>query len=81
MFDKEGFKKYVGTSSADSYASGLTIIERTYELVDIDGEFDRDGCTDLLKKLESAKFEEGLDTTEKSIRQNHYSNLKKIYVF
>ena len=77
MFDKEGFQKYVGISSANSYSSGLANVERMYAPVDIDMEFENDECAELLKRLEIAKNESGIDSSDKSRRQDNYSHLKK----
>ncbi len=77
MFDKEGFQKYVGISSANSYSSGLANVERTYAPVDIDMEFENDECAELLKRLEIAKNESGIESSDKSRRQDNYSHLKK----
>ena len=77
MFDKEGFQRYVGISSANSYASGLANVERIYAPVDIDIEFENDECAELLKQLEMAKNEDGIDSSTKSRRQDNYSHLKK----
>lgn len=77
MFDKEGFQRYVGISSANSYASGLANVERIYAPVDVDVEFENDECAELLKRLEMAKNEGGIGSSEKSRRQDNYSHLKK----
>lgn len=81
MFDKDGIKKYLGGNSGNSYAAGLTNIERKYSPVDIDAEFEKDECASLLSTLEKAKFEPDLEPKEKSQRQDNYSHLKKYIYF
>ena len=56
MFDKDGIKKYLGGNSGNSYAAGLTNVERKYSPVDIDAEFEKDECASLLSILEKSKF-------------------------
>ena len=81
MFDKDGIKKYLGGNSGNSYAAGLTNIERKYSPVNIDAEFEKDECATLLTTLEKAKFEPNLEPKEKSQRQDNYSHLKKYIYF
>ena len=81
MFDKDGIKKYLGGNSGNSYAAGLTNVERKYSPVDIDAEFEKDECASLLSILEKAKFEPDLEPKEKSQRQDNYSHLKKYIYF
>ena len=81
MFDKDGIKRYVGGNSGNSYSAGLTNIERKYAPIDIDQEFEKDECAELLDILEKAKFEPNLIAKEKSQRQDNYSHLKKYIWF
>lgn len=81
MFDKDGIKNYVGGDSGNSYSAGLNNIERKYAPIDIDQEFDKDECAELLDILEKAKFEPNLIAKEKSQRQDNYSHLKKYIWF
>lgn len=50
MFDREGFKAYVGINSGNSYASGLESIEKEYG-VDIDFEIGKDHGAQLLARI------------------------------
>lgn len=78
VFDKEGFQKYVSNKASSScYSSGLTSVEKMYAPVDIDIEFDKDECAKLLRQLEAAKNEDGIDSSDRSRRQDIYSHLKK----
>lgn len=74
MFDKEGYKTYVGSNSGGSYASGLENIEKTYS-VDIDAEIQKDNGTHLLQRIESDKKK--MTGNDRHNRQNWYSHLKK----
>ena len=74
MFDKEGYKAYVGSNSDGSYASGLENIEKTYS-VDIDGEIQKDNGTHLLQRIDSDKKK--MTGNDRHNRQNWYSHLKK----
>lgn len=80
MFEKDQFVEYVGAASGSSYASGLSNIERLYS-VDIDGEYEKDSCKELLSRLDELKRETGIAQAELSNRQNRYSNLKKYIEF
>jgi|GEM_PF-2200208 len=80
MFEKDQFVEYVGAASGSSYASGLSNIERLYS-VDIDGEYEKDSCKELLSQLDELKRETGITQAELSNRQNRYSNLKKYVEF
>ena len=80
MFEKDQFVEYVGAASGSSYASGLSNIERLYG-VDIDGEYEKDSCNELLSRLDELKRETGITQAELSNRQNRYSNLKKYIEF
>ncbi len=77
MFDKEGIKKYVGATSASSYSTGLSTIERDYAPIDIDAEFEKDECKTLLKKLHEAKNEKNISPKELHKRRDNYSHLNK----
>lgn len=74
MFDKEGYKAYVGSNSGGSYASGLENIEKTYS-VDIDAEIQKDYGTHLLGLIETDKKK--MTGNDRHNRQNWYSHLKK----
>ena len=80
MFEKDQFVEYVGAASGSSYASGLSNIERLYS-VDIDEEYEKDSCKELLSRLDELKRETGITQAELSNRQNRYSNLKKYVEF
>lgn len=47
MFDRNGFKVFVGSNSGSSYVNGLDNIEKTYN-VDINKEFQKDKCVYLV---------------------------------
>lgn len=76
MFDRKGFTEYVGGTSGNSYASGLTSIESLYA-TDIDVEYDNDQCAILLSKIDSDKKREDLSENELHYRRNYFSHLKK----
>lgn len=74
MFDRDGFKKYVGTNSGSSYVNGLDNIEKTYG-VDIDAELRKDKCVHLLSCIDSDKKK--MSGNDRHNRQNWFSHLKK----
>ena len=74
MFDREGFKEYVGTNSGSSYVNGLDNIEKIYN-VDIDEEIRKDTCAHLLLRIDSDKKK--MSGNDRHNRQNWYSHLKK----
>lgn len=74
MFDRDGFKKYVGTNSGSSYVNGLDNIEKFYR-VDIDAELQKDKCVHLLTCIDSDKKK--MTGNDRHNRQNWFSHLKK----
>ena len=76
MFDRKGFAEYVGGTSGNSYASGLTNIESIYN-ADIDSEYENDRCVALLSKIESDKKRKDLSKNDLHYRRNYFSHLKK----
>ena len=76
MFDRKGFAEYVGGTSGNSYASGLTNIESIYN-ADIDGEYEKDRCVSLLSKIENDKKRKDLSENDLHYRRNYFSHLKK----
>lgn len=80
MFDREEFIAYVGGNSGTSYASGLKNIEKLYS-VNIDAEFEKDRCVEVLSKIESDKKRSDLPENELHNRQNYYSHLKRYVEF
>ena len=76
MFDRKGFAEYVGGTSGNSYASGLTNIESIYN-ADIDSEYENDRCVALLSKIESDKKRKDLSENDLHYRRNYFSHLKK----
>ena len=74
MFDKEGYRAYVGSNSDGSYASGLKNSEKIYS-VDIDAEIQKDKAAHLLQRIESDKKK--MTGNDRHNRQNWYSHLKK----
>jgi 5-methylcytosine-specific restriction protein B len=74
MFDREGFKAYVGINSGNSYASGLESIEKEYG-VDIDFEIGKDHGAQLLARINVDK--KLMTGNDRKNRQNWYSHLKK----
>ena len=80
MFSRDEFMSYVGSASGSSYATGLKAIESIYG-VDIDAEYERDRCFDVLAKIEADKKRSDLSENELHNRQNNYSHLKKYVEF
>lgn len=78
MFDREGFKAYVGINNGNSYASGLENVERVYS-VDIDSEVLKDKAAQLLRRIEADK--KTLTGNDRHNRQNWCSHLKKYVEF
>lgn len=78
MFDRTGFKAFVGTNSGNSYVNGLDNIEKIYS-VDIDAELRKDNCVHLLSRIDSDK--KTLAGNERHNRQNWFSHLKKYIEF
>ncbi len=76
MFDREGFKAYVGISSGSSYVNGLDNIEKTYK-VKIDEELQQDNCAHLLSLIAVDKKDKSLSDNDRHNRQNWFSHLKK----
>lgn len=74
MFDRDGFKKFVGTNSGSSYVNGLDNIEKIYG-VDIDAELKKDKCAHLLSRVDSDKKK--MNGNDRHNRQNWFSHLKK----
>ena len=74
MFDRDGFKKYVGTNSGSSYVNGLDNIEKIYG-VDINAELQKDKCVHLLVRIDSDKKK--MTGNDRHNRQNWFSHLKK----
>lgn len=74
MFDRDGFKKYVGTNSGSSYVNGLDNIEKFYG-ADIDAELQKDKCAHLLSCIDSDKKK--MTGNDRHNRQNWFSHLKK----
>lgn len=74
MFDRDGFKKYVGTNSGSSYVNGLDNIEKIYG-VDINAELQKDKCVHLLARIDSDKKK--MTGNDRHNRQNWFSHLKK----
>lgn len=74
MFDRDGFKVFVGRNSGSSYVNGLDNVEKTYN-VDIDGEFQKDKCVHLLSCIDSDKKK--TTGNDRHNRQNWFSHLKK----
>ncbi len=74
MFDRDGFKKYVGTNSGSSYVNGLDNIEKIYG-VDINAELQKDKCVHLLSCIDSDKKK--MTGNDRHNRQNWFSHLKK----
>ena len=78
MFDRAGFKAFVGSNSGSSYVSGLENIEKIYG-VDIDSELRRDRCVQLLSIIDAEK--KSLQGNDRHNRQNWSSHLKKYIEF
>ncbi len=76
MFDREGFKVYVGIKSGNSYVNGLDNVEKTYK-VKIDEELQKDGCAHLLSLIAIDKKDKSLSDNDRHNRQNWHSHLKK----
>lgn len=76
MFERKGFAEYVGGTSGNSYASGLASIESIYN-VDIDSEYKKDLCVDLLSRIDGDKKRKDLSENELHYRRNYFSHLKK----
>ena len=76
MFSRDEFVSYVGSASGSSYAAGLKAIESIYG-VDIDAEYARDNCRNLLQKIEQDKRNTELNKTELKRRSDMTSHLKK----
>ena len=74
MFDRNGFKVFVGSNSGSSYVNGLDNIEKTYN-VDINKEFQKDKCVYLLSCIDSDKKK--TTGNDRHNRQNWFSHLKK----
>lgn len=74
MFDREGFKAYVGVNSGGSYVSGLDNVEKYYA-VDIDAEIQKDKGSELLQRIDADKKK--MSGNDRHNRQNWYSHLKK----
>ncbi len=74
MFDKNGFIAFVGKASGVQYAIGLSNIEKVYS-VNIDEEFARDYCVQLLSTIETDK--KAITGNDRHNRQNWASHLKK----
>ena len=74
MFDRDGFKAFVGSNSGSSYVNGLDNVEKTYN-VDINGEFQKDKCVHLLSCIDSDKKK--TTGNDRHNRQNWFSHLKK----
>ena len=80
MFDREQFLIYVGEKSGNSYCSGLARAERTYS-VDINEEYARDHCAELLAQLEADKKRSDLDPAELKSRSDMTSHLKRYIAY
>jgi len=80
MFDREQFYAYVGDKSGSSYCSGLARAERTYS-VDINEEYGRDQCADLLARIEADKKRNDLDPAEIKSRSDMASHLKRYIAY
>lgn len=78
MFDRTGFKAFVGANSGNSYVNGLDNIEKFYS-VDIDAELQKDNCVHLLSRIDSDK--KTLTGNDRHNRQNWFSHLKKYIEF
>lgn len=76
MFDRDKYMEYVGSKSGNSYASGLSRIEKVYN-VSIDEEHQLDQCTSLLAQIESEKQNTAFDAKEQKQRSDMASHLKK----
>lgn len=74
MFDREGFKAYVGLNSGGSYVSGLDNVEKYYA-VDIDAEIKKDKGGKLLQRIDADKKK--MSGNDRHNRQNWYSHVKK----
>lgn len=74
MFDREGFKAYVGLNSGGSYVSGLDNVEKYYA-VDIDAEIKKDKGAKLLQRIDADKKK--MSGNDRHNRQNWYSHVKK----
>ena len=74
MFDRDGFKEYVGTNSGSSYVNGLDNVEKVYG-VDIDAEIRKNKCAHLLSRIDSDKKK--MSGNDRHNRQNWFSHLKK----
>ena len=80
MFSRDEFISYVGSASGSSYAAGLKNIEKLYN-INIDAEYERDRCVDILAKIEADKKRSDLSENELHNRQNYYSHLKRYVEF
>ena len=80
MFDRNKYMEYVGSKSRNSYASGLSRIEKIYN-VSIDEEYQLDQCTSLLAQIESEKQNTAFDAKEQKQRSDMASHLKKYIEF
>lgn len=78
MFDREGFIEYVGEKSGNSYASGLGRIEKLFS-VDIDAEYAKDKCEELLSYIINKK--QYLDPKEAKKYSDAASHLKRYITF
>lgn len=76
MFNEDIIKQNVVGPSGNSYVSGLRWIEREYG-VDLEEEFYKDGCSNLLQLLESSKKEPNISEKEIHTRRDRCSHLKK----
>ena len=63
MFSRDEFISYVGSASGSSYAAGLKNIEKLYN-INIDAEYERDRCVDILAKIEADKKRSDLSENE-----------------
>lgn len=80
MFSRDEFISYVGSASGSSYAAGLKNIEKLYN-INVDVEYERDRCVDVLAKIEADKKRSDLSENELHNRQNYYSHLKRYIEF
>lgn len=76
MFNEDIIKQNVVGTSGNSYVSGLRWIEREYK-VDLEEEFHKDSCSNLLQLLESSKKEPNISEKEIHARRDRCSHLKK----
>ena len=80
MFDRKAFMEYVGEKSGTSYASGLKRIETDYG-VDLESEYEKDGCAEVFKRLSVDKRNKELPPRIIKRRSDQSSHLKRYILF